>query len=193
MKLVLAFSLFVLSAGCNSGKSKQDQPIIASDSTMKKDTNEQRLPALFEAIKNDTLIAGDHQTSYIQSISKVNGQLFIDADYMEFLVGDEGFEAAGKNHDLDTSYDENGKMTVGLLNDYYILNANTRIRKLPLYDKIIIEVFHWGEDTYYHERISADSLYKRFISDDHNPYEHTPFALTLRNGQVVKISEIYIP
>jgi hypothetical protein len=201
MKILISFFLFGLFCmSCQSNKAKQAGNITITDTLRKNDSvhslKEEVLPALFEAIKNDTIIAGDQQTAYILSVLKTNEGLFLEADYMEFLMGDKAFEAAKKHHDLDTSYDGDGKMHVGILNDYYILNENTRTRRLRLYDKIVIEVFHWAEDTYYHTRISADSMYrmyKRYAGEFPERYTGTPFSLTLRNGEIVKITEIYVP
>ncbi|HEX4852002.1 MAG TPA: hypothetical protein VFV08_14405, partial [Puia sp.] len=87
--------------------------------------------------------------------------------------------------DLDTAYDENGKMEVSLDNDIYILNENKKLRKIPLASnvEVIICDFQTGSLSYIKSTLA--NLAKNIPS--------SPFSLVIRNGKIVEIHEVYIP
>jgi hypothetical protein len=196
MKISLLWILFGSAfVSCQSKQHKQENESAKKDTVEINVSNPgaDTLPPQLVFYKNDTLVEGDEQTVYIQSLFKTKDTFYLDADYIEFLTGDEAFDAAGKQGDLDTSYTSDGKMSVGVPNDYYILNENKKTTRLPLSKNVVIETIFWGDDTYYLKRTSIDSLYKQYLDQRHNADMHTPFALIMRDAVIVKIQEIYIP
>lgn len=154
------------------------------------------LPTGFGFYTHATPVEGDQQMAYIQSAFKKDNIVYVDMDDIKFLMGEEAFEAAKKHGGLDTSYMEvDGKdsMTVGLPNDYYILNDSKKIRRVRASKNIITETIYWGEENYYLKPISIDSFCTLFKNDEFDRYRSTPFSVTTRNGELVKIQEVYTP
>ena len=180
---------------CQSKQYKQEKISLKQDSskikTPEKGIDTMVQPLLF--FSQDTIIEGESQVAYILSVKKTNDRFYIEADYIKFLTGDEAFEAAKKNGELDTGYNIDGTiLSVGVTNDYYILNENKMIRRLPISKEVIIETIFWGENNYYLTRITIDSLYRKYWTNPDNLII-TPFTLILRNGKIVKIEQVYVP
>lgn len=201
--LLLPLLLIYTLTSCQTNQSEEKTGVTKKDTVETTDSNKttvinpaDTLPPALAFYINDTLVEGDDQMVYIESVFKKDSSIYIDADYIGFLMGDKAFEAARVRGGLDTSYTYEGdkKIThVGLSNDYYILNDNKKIRTLRASKDIVTETIYWGEETYYLKRISLDSLYNIYKNDEFGRYRTTPFSITIRKGQVVKIEEVYIP
>lgn len=110
--LYLPAALLILLAGCNldedNSSRKTTHPKPKTDSPVVKTVpvTPQSQPA-----------AG--QYGYITAVRQKEGHMYIDADYIQFLMGDAAIAAAKKKHDE-------------VLDDYYIINDNPAIRTLKL-------------------------------------------------------------
>ncbi|RXK80778.1 hypothetical protein [Filimonas effusa] len=71
------------------------------------------------------------QYCYINKVYEQNGSYYIDADYVQFLMGKPAVAAARKRGDAERII-KNGDTTWSLPNDYYILNENGKQRTLKL-------------------------------------------------------------
>ena len=194
LKVCLIIILFYF-ISCQPKQYKQEKISLQQDSNKIRtpDKGIDTMPQPLVFFSQDTIIEGESQVAYILSVKKTNDTFYLDADYIKFLTGDEAFEAAKKNGELDTGYNSDGTiLSVGVTNDYYILNENKKIRRLPISRDVIIETIFWGENNYYLARISIDSLYRKYGSDSYNLIT-TPFSLILRNGEIIKIEQVYVP
>jgi hypothetical protein len=123
-------------------------------------------------------------TCFIKKMSEEKGQVFIYADYIQRLDGEKAIEEAKRRGDADTAMID-GKMVIGVVNDYYIINDNPTIRKLPL---DLAAKFEFVENPdRYGGKVQNTLQGLRLI------YEDTPFVLTIKNGRVVKVFEIFVP
>lgn len=113
-----------------------------------------------------------------------NDTVFIDADYIQYLTGQQAISAAIKNRDADTTR-ENGKIHVSVPNDYYIVNESKKIRRLRLSKKIVFDLIVNPDRTH---PITGNSLesFKKI-------YKDSPFILTINNNEVIKIKELFLP
>jgi len=99
---------------------------------------------------------------------------YIEADYIQFLMGEQAIEAARKKGEAET-----------VLDDYYIVNENTKTRKLALAKDVIIQVV-----------ITEDG--KSFFVDGNDgllrqKLQEGIFVLQIKNGVVKKIKEQFLP
>jgi len=118
-------ALLILLAGCNMNEGKADkkapQKAGESDSpTIKMQPVEQQ----------DTPEKG--QYCHIVQVYSKDSATWIDADYVQFLMGDAGLAAAKKHGDAEIGIDKKGDTTWGLPDGYYILNENKKVRSLKL-------------------------------------------------------------
>jgi hypothetical protein len=124
------------------------------------------------------------ETCFIKKIVEEKGQVFIYADYIQRLDGDKAIEEAKKRGDADTAIID-GKMVIGVVNDYYIINDNPTVRKLLL-DSVAKFELVVNPDRY-------DGKVKNTLQGLKLVYEDTPFVLTIKNGRVIKVFEIFVP
>jgi len=106
-------ALLILLAGCNLDENnthkKPAHKVVKTDSPVVKHTSIQ---------PQSQAEAG--QYCYIKTVyNKEDGAAYIDADYIQFLMGDAAVAAAKKKKD-------------SVMDDYYIINDNTKIRSLKL-------------------------------------------------------------
>jgi hypothetical protein len=99
---------------------------------------------------------------------------YIEADYIQFLMGEKAIEAARKKGEAEM-----------VLDDYYIVNENPKTRMLALAKDVIIQVV-----------ITEDG--KSFFVDGNDNLLHKKlqdgiFVLQIENGVVKKIKEQFLP
>jgi hypothetical protein len=110
---------------------------------------------------------------------------YIEADYIQFLMGDKAVAAAKKKGDADTFTDKNGNIAYTVLDDCYILNENPAIRKLALANDVVIQLVS-NEDG------NAFLINSSFGKLNKNPKDAI-YVLQLENGLVKKIKQQYLP
>jgi hypothetical protein len=135
---------------------------------------------------NDTTVEGQTQQAYVTNIVERNDSIYLDVDYINFYFGDEAAKWAKKTGQMDTSYDDKGKMYISYNEDYIIINQNPAIRHFPVAKNAPIRMIHWYNTKAAEKR---DNSFEEF----RKRFEKTPFLLTIRDGQVVKIMETYTP
>jgi hypothetical protein len=173
---ILILTVFVcFSCASNDLNSQTSENKNLSSASPTKDREETIAPLEKEARE---------ETCFITKITIENGQVFIHADYIQRLGGERAVEEAKKRGDADTAMID-GKMIIGLVNDYYIINDNPTIRKLPLDPAAKFELFVNPDR---HEGKVTNTLQGLKLI-----YEETPFVLTLKNGRVTKVFEIFVP
>jgi hypothetical protein len=125
---------------------------------------------------------------YIKKIYLKGGKYYLDIDYIQFLTGDEAYEAAL----------EDGVITTGepVPNDYYIRNVNPKIRTFPIDEnvEVFIETIPGPEMTIkYVGKQSLDFATFKQRFETENASREMPHWITLQDSVVVKIEEQYVP
>lgn len=124
------------------------------------------------------------QTCFITNITEQEGQVFIHADYIQRIDGQRAVEEAKKRGDADTFFLD-GKMQIGVPNDYYVINDNPKIRKLLLDPTVKFEFVENPDRLEGKVENNLDGL--KLI------YKDAQFELTIKDGIVVKVFEIFVP
>lgn len=95
----------------------------------------------------------------------------VDVDYVQMLTGKAAIAAAIKRGDTDTSFDDKGKiLDVYVPNDYYMVNDNTKIRRLVFSKQAAII----------------------FLRSSPNIKESL-FELNIKNDTIIRCKEVYLP
>src|SRR5882757_10067776 len=114
-------ALLILLAGCNLDDSKTTKkPAHASHKT---DSPTVKLVD----IKPQTASAAG-QYCYIKKVYARSDAMYIDADYIQFLMDDDAVKAAKKHGEAQMDIGQKGDTSWYVPDDYYILNDNPKIR-----------------------------------------------------------------
>lgn len=107
-------------------------------------------------------------------------------DLIQFLTGDEADAAYHRDYP-DEPY--------GVPNDYYIINDNPKLRRLPVADDIAVTVLDWNAG-FRPLVVAFADMPTELAARGEFPGEHlgvNPFWLTVDNGTITAIDEQYIP
>jgi len=123
------------------------------------------------------------QYCFIEKVYEKEGTTYIDADYIQFLMGKPAVEAARKRGDAEP-FVRNGDTTWSVPNDYYILNENKKIRSLALKPDFRLVTVEKPEA----KEVSGVGYLKKYAKD-------LVFVLTLdaTDSTVTVIKEQYLP
>ena len=138
----------------------------------------------FNCCKNDTNIEQEENYCLISSVYLENGKYYIEADYVQYLVGDKAIEAAKKAGDADVKLVD-GEQKYSIPNDFYIINENPKLRKLELSKNVKLNLVN----TYDLKSNDVKSVFEYFK----NNYNDKVFLLKFNKGKVVEIDEIFTP
>jgi hypothetical protein len=107
-------------------------------------------------------------------------------DLIQFLMGDEAIAAWDEAHPDDPG---------GPPNDYYIINDNPRLRRLPVADDVVVTVLDWNGG--FQPLVVAFADLPTELAAGRIPYKDrldaSPFWLTVDGGTVTAIEEQFIP
>jgi hypothetical protein len=99
---------------------------------------------------------------------------YIEADYIQFLMGKEAIDAATKRGEEEV-----------VLDDYYIVNENTKLRILPVSKDVVIQLVTTDSGKSFYENTDQSALSKRL--------KDGIFVLQINNGLVTKIKQQFLP
>jgi hypothetical protein len=119
--------------------------------------------------------------AFIMKIYKENNKNYIDADYVQYFIGDKAIDMAKKNGDAD-SHIVNGIKVYSIPGDFYIVNQNNKIRKLEVSDNVKIDLTS-----------SDDSKSENDLNNLKNNFKDKLFVLSINNDKVIEIQEIFTP
>jgi len=167
----------IIFSSCNNGTGDQ-----AAEPGVLPDTVESTTPSVEIAPVGPQTEPAAGQYSRIKTVYKVNDTLFLDADYIRFLMGTEAGKAAQKEGDAEMAIGPNGDTTYSAPGGYYILPQGDGAHTLPVAPDVHIELT--GQDG---ESISGtiDKL-NTILTDG-------VFVLTIQNGIVTRIKQQFIP
>ncbi len=123
------------------------------------------------------------QTVLITAVNIIGKNITIDADFVLMLTGNAAVKAAKKTGEAEYDLNKKGDTTWYVPNDYFVLNENTKVRKLTL--SSTAQIYLVKEGTSSVAKSNAAKLKKSF--------EGKLFRLTIINSTVKAITEIYTP
>ncbi|WP_053978591.1 hypothetical protein [Mangrovimonas xylaniphaga] len=142
------------------------------------------------SVKSDVIIPIDtvieNRFAYLKEIKNLNSDIFIKADYVDYLTGQEAADAEWR----DEAYFIDGKDTITNITDgYYISNVNPKLRTFKLKDKMSVE--HIIDDDGVQEMTKPKKInlqqIETYIKNE------TLLFLYVKNGIIVRIDERFMP
>ena len=134
--------------------------------------------------KNEIIFKQEQNYCLITSFYSDNGKQYIEVDYIQYFTGDKAIEEAKKRGDAD-KFVIDGKKKYSITNDIYIVNDNSKLRKLKLSENVKINLVNSddmkGNDT-------KDIL--EYLKEN---YKNKVFLVLLDETKVVEIKEIFTP
>ena len=121
------------------------------------------------------------QYSFILKVYKENGKNYVNADFVQYLIGDKAVEEAKKNGDAD-AFIVDGKKIYAVPNDFYIVNKNKTIRKIELSDNPKFNLL-------ISENLNGLNTFENFKKNFHD----TLYVLCLKNDKIIEVKEVFIP
>ncbi len=121
------------------------------------------------------------QYTLILKVYSENGKNYVDADYVQYYIGDKAIEEAKKNGDADV-FIANGKKIYAVPNDYYIVNKNKTIRKIELSDNPFFNLL-------ISDNLKGSNTFENFKKN----YHETLYILRLKNNKIIEVKEVFIP
>jgi hypothetical protein len=139
-------------------------------------------PASSSAPASPAVLADGRHAAYLTSLNV--GKKTLSFDKIDFLTGDAAKKAYLKANPGETD---------GPPNDYMIVNDNPLVRTLPIADAATITIVDMtGSVTSKKTTLAALPAY--FAADKGGKYLwHDPFWLTVKNGQIRKMEEQFLP
>jgi len=114
------------------------------------------------------------QYCFVKRVYTNGDSSYIEADYIQFLMGKEAIDAATKRGEAEL-----------VLDDYYILNENTKLRVLAMSKDVVIQLVTTDSGKTFFENADQSSLSKKL--------KDGIFVLQINNGLVTKIKEQFLP
>lgn len=128
------------------------------------------------------------QFTYIKDITNTSGKTSITADYAQMLTGDAAAKAAAANGDESPPP-----------NDYYIVNANKKTRVLPVKAGIQVTLVSKDDGTIDTNGYKVSlGQYQDWMSgmagtEFENTLKAAPYYITIKNGVVIAIEQVFLP
>ena len=138
----------------------------------------------FSGYVKEKKIQTNKSYALILNIYNEKGKNYVDADFVQYYVGDNAIKEAKKRGNAD-SHVVNGETLYSVPNDIYIVNENTKIRKLEVSNKVKIEMVGLKESINENQTIPFDDL--------KNDFKDRLFLLTIENEKIIEIKEIFTP
>jgi hypothetical protein len=151
------------------------------------DQNDQTAIQGKETIKIDKLTETRH--CYIKKIFSENDRTYIKVDYIEFLTGEKAIEIAKEDGQAEFNISEFGDTIYYVLNDYYIINKNNKLRTFELSSDIVIELFYYTETNYEIQHLKNTDLKKL----EEHIKNHPILVIEIIVGIVRSLKEQYTP
>ncbi len=133
--------------------------------------------------KEENVQVEKHYT-LVNNIYSENNKDYIDADYVQYFIGDKAVAEAKKRKEAD-SFIVNGQTVYSVPSDFYIVNENNKIRKLEVANDVKLDLV-----SSYDSKNDAHSITINHLRKD---YKYKLFLLTIQNGKVIEIKEIFTP
>lgn len=179
MKYLFAAVCGLMLWGCNGNNGQQNTAEKTADTIVDVEVK----PEVEQVAVAPQEKPEEGQYCFIEKVYEKEGAAYIDADFIQFLMGKAAVAAARKRGDAEPVV-RNGDTTWSVPNDYYILNENRKIRKLMLKSGFRLIWVSQPEQ----EEISGVEYLKKYAKD-------RVFVLTLdaADSAVSVVKEQYLP
>jgi hypothetical protein len=126
----------------------------------------------------------DSSYCYIEEALNHNNGTFLKVDFIQFFTFERALEEAKKRGDADYHIADNGDTNYMVYNDYYIANDNPKLRIFELTDSTSIELLEMFGGTKMNINNNV-AIMKRV--------ENSPFIIVVKDGQITRLEEVFIP
>lgn len=129
---------------------------------------------------------------FVKRVYASGGKNYLEVDYIQFLTGAEA----------DAAAIEDGKIPPGehIENDYYIRNQNPKLRTFEVASTVEVALNWYNKGTMADPEMyqgPSDFATLKHVFDTNDPNNQgviiNPYKITLRDDQIVKIEQMYIP
>ena len=189
--LTLFVILIILLPACNNSDTKSPSATTGDTTTTTTPPPAKNTPAVANTPKESVLPPEESDSlkfCYIKKFYQEGNTRYIDADFIQFLFGDKAVAAAKKHNDAEMEV-KNGDTTYYVLNDYYVLNENTRIRKLALSPDVACYTLSYSAPRVMLEKTSLEKLESNYDKNHDNYY----ILILDKNNVITSIKEQYVP
>lgn len=131
-------------------------------------------------------VTTEERYAYIKEVFINNSELYVKADYVDYLTGDDAVEAEQRD---ETYFVEDGDTVSYVTDGYYISNQNDKLRTFRLSKDVEINIFFVERDSYEIEEIDGASLSQLEEHLENNPL----LILHVKEGIIVEIEEQFLP
>jgi hypothetical protein len=188
---------------------KQEVAEISNASTISPIVQTNDLELENEAVSSENSLKAIETTiednlGYITKIYNKDEDEYLSIDYVQWIMGRDATVAAIEDGDCtvegktknqalteakeaDLSMELEAAFVLCAPNGYYIRNTNSMLRDFKISDNVNIEINDYGNP----QKISLEKLIS--ITDSYSDKENRLFSITLKDGDVVKIQEVYRP
>jgi len=179
MKYLFAAVCGLTLMGCNGNNGQQETAEKNADTIVSAEVK----PEVQQVAVAPQEKPEEGQYCFIEKVYEKEGTAFIDADFIQFLMGKAAVAAARKRGDAEPVV-TNGDTTWSVPNDYYILNENRKIRTLALKPGFLLTTVSQPAE----KEMSGVEYLKKYAKDG-------LFILTLdgADSTVTAIKEQYLP
>lgn len=126
--------------------------------------------------------------AYVRRFYEQKGRYYVVLDYIQFLKGADAVAAAQRRGDAIAEV-QNGDTLYSVPNDYYIVNESTRERTLPLQKGTTFRFWQNGGSGLGQRTLSPAQT----LGTPPPSLQYAPFVVETRQGEVVSLTEQFIP
>lgn len=131
----------------------------------------------------------EKQIGYIKSVYTKGNKEYLDIDYIQWLTGEEGIDAAIEDEECTRRED-------CLPNGFYIRNQNPKIRTFEISSNVEVrmQTLSWAPDGNFNfnESISYER-FKDVFSRNVRSLQELLYNITIQNSVITKIVQQYVP
>ncbi|MET4108163.1 hypothetical protein [Hymenobacter sp. UYP22] len=126
--------------------------------------------------------------AYVRRVYEQKGRYYAVVDFVQFLKGPDAVAAAQRRGDAIAEV-QNGDTVYSVPNDYYIVNENTKERTLPLRAGATFRFWQNGGNGLAQRPQSAEQV----AAVPPAALKYAPFVVVTQQGEIVSLTEQYVP
>jgi hypothetical protein len=178
---VVAGALIALSD--DVGDRAATTPPASASATQEPSPSESLSPSPSPSPKPAEIEDGKHFVYVTDAARRQDGSATVTFDLAYFLTDQEGEQAAAEHGDE-------------FVNGYYIQNDNPKLRTVPLADDVVVRYIPVNaSDATELQRGNIDAWLESILETNQTDYPGTivPWWITVREGEIVRIAQQYLP
>ncbi|RSK44234.1 hypothetical protein [Hymenobacter perfusus] len=176
---LLPVALLLTFAACRSAEQETD---VAESRDL--------VPAELEGEQSTTEKVGNtgRGHAYVRRFYEQKGRYYAVVDYVQFLKGADAVAAAQRRGDAMAEV-QNGDTIYSVPNDYYIVNENKKERTLPLQAGATFRFWQNGGNGLAQRPLAPAQV----LASPPASLTYAPFVVETRQGEVVRLTEQFVP